>query len=37
VILVGEHPDWGTWQHHALVHKVTDLDSALKLLRCMEA
>jgi len=36
VVLVGEHPDWGTWQYHPLVHKVLTVDAAEQILECME-
>lgn len=36
VIVVGEHPDYGNWQYHPNVHKVTDLDAALVVLRCLD-
>lgn len=35
VVLVGESPDWGTWQHHPSVHKVGSLAEARTLLQLM--
>ena len=35
VIVVGEHEDYGTWQYHPLVYRVSDLDQARLLLRTM--
>jgi nucleoside 2-deoxyribosyltransferase len=35
IIVVGEHPDYGTWQFHPWVHRVKDLDSARILLRAL--
>lgn len=35
VIVVGDHPDFGTWQHHPLVHIVEDLEQARILLMTM--
>lgn len=35
VVLVGDHPDYGTWQYHALVHRVVDLKQARMLLKAM--
>ena len=35
VIVVGEHPDYGTWQYHPNVHRVPDLEHARILLRTM--
>lgn len=35
VIVVGEHPDYGTWQHHRNCHVVSGLDEARKLLQTM--
>lgn len=35
VIVVGEHPDYGTWQYHPLVNRVPDIESARILLSCM--
>jgi hypothetical protein len=34
VLTIGDHPDYGTWKHHANVHQMKDLDSALTWLRC---
>lgn len=28
VIVVGEHPDYGTWQHHPMVTRVADMTEA---------
>lgn len=35
VIVIGDHPDYSTWQYHPQVHRVLDLPSARILLRCM--
>lgn len=35
VVVVGTHPDYGTWQHHPLVYKVDNLDAAAILFKCM--
>lgn len=35
VIVVGEHPDYGTWQYHPSVHRVPSLEEASVLLRCL--
>lgn len=35
VIVVGEHTDYGTWQHHPLVYKAEDMRAARLLLTCM--
>lgn len=35
VIVVGEHPDFGTWQYHPQVHKARDMKQAALLLRCL--
>lgn len=32
VIVVGEHPDYGTWQHHPGVRRVPDLVAAYEML-----
>ena len=32
VIVVGEHPDYGTWQYHPGVHRVADLNAACAFL-----
>lgn len=32
VIVVGDHPDYGTWQHHPGVRRTADLEQALRLL-----
>jgi len=31
VIVVGKHPDYGTWQYHPKVHRATDLKHALEI------
>jgi hypothetical protein len=35
VIVVGEHPDYSTWQFHPSVHRVPDLEHARTLLATM--
>ncbi len=35
VIVVGDHPDYGTWQYHPRVHRAANLDAARLLLTCM--
>lgn len=35
VIVVGDHPDYGTWRYHPLVYIVDGLDEARVLLRAM--
>lgn len=35
IIVVGQHPDFGTWQHHRNCHLVRDLDEARQLLMTM--
>ncbi len=35
VIVVGDHPDYGTWQYHKSVHRVNDLLQARQLLQTM--
>lgn len=35
VVVVGDHPDYGTWQFHRNVHRVKNLDEARLLLRTM--
>ncbi len=35
IVVVGNHPDYGTWQHHRNVHHASDLDEARKLLETM--
>jgi len=35
VVVVGEHPDFGTWQYHPLVSRVPDLDSARILFKAL--
>lgn len=32
VVVVGEHPDYGTWQYHPLVQRARDIDHALQLI-----
>jgi len=32
VIVVGDHPDFGTWQHHPGVKRAADLDEAIRTL-----
>jgi nucleoside 2-deoxyribosyltransferase len=32
VVVVGDHPDYGTWQYHPLVHRVADFDEMLSFL-----
>lgn len=36
VVVVGEHPDYGTWQHHPNVVRATDIDDAHEILRKMD-
>lgn len=33
VIVVGEHPDYGTWRHHPCVTQVADLNEAAQILK----
>ena len=33
VIIIGNHPDYGTWQFHPLIHKVDDFAAAKLLLK----
>lgn len=33
VIIVGEHPDHGTWKHHKGVEWAEDLDDAIGMIR----
>ncbi len=33
VIVVGEHPDYGTWQHHPCVERVKDIAEAGEMLK----
>ena len=33
VLVVGEHPDYGTWQYHPSVYQACNLDAAYGLLR----
>jgi nucleoside 2-deoxyribosyltransferase len=35
VIVVGDHPDYSTWQYHPLVYRAADLDEARALLATM--
>lgn len=35
VIVVGDNPFYGTWQHHPNVYRVPDLEHARTLLKCM--
>lgn len=35
IVVVGDHPDYGTWRYHSSVHRVKDLDSARMLLRAL--
>ena len=35
VILIGEHPDYGTWQYHPLCYKVPSFNEARTLLECL--
>src|SRR5690242_4583010 len=35
VIVVGEHPDYSTWQYHPQVNRVPNLDMARLLLKTM--
>jgi hypothetical protein len=35
VIVVGDHPDYGTWQYHPQVHRAKDLTEAKILLTCL--
>lgn len=32
VVVVGQHPQYSTWQYHPMVYRVEDLDAALVLL-----
>lgn len=32
VVVVGDHPDYGTWQHHPLVQRARDIGHALHLI-----
>lgn len=32
VVVVGEHPDYGTWQYHPSVYRVESIDAALDLI-----
>lgn len=36
VIVVGKHPDYGTWQYHPCVAQAADLDEAGKMLKHMD-
>lgn len=33
VIVVGEHPDYGTWQYHPCVERAKDIDEAGQMLK----
>jgi nucleoside 2-deoxyribosyltransferase len=35
VIVVGDHPDYGTWQHHPGVMRVRSLEAAMRKLEAM--
>jgi len=35
IIVVGDHPDYGTWQEHPLVFKCKDLSEARSLLQVL--
>ena len=35
VIVVGDHPDYGTWQYHPSVFRVPGLEEARTLLKCL--
>lgn len=35
VIVIGKHPDYGTWQHHPGVRRVASLDLAIDVLRVL--
>ena len=36
VLLVGDHPDYGTWQHHSSVERVVNLEDAHARLTVLE-
>lgn len=36
VVVVGDHPDYGTWQHHPGVLRMPDLPTVLSYLKAME-
>lgn len=36
VIVIGEHPDYGTWKYHPQVYRVKDLESARILIGMLE-
>jgi len=36
VIVVGNHPDYGTWQYHPNVQRVESLEAALALLKKLD-
>ena len=36
VIVVGDHPDYGTWQYHPLVTRVPNVNAAVEHLRTIE-
>jgi hypothetical protein len=33
IIVVGDHPDYGTWQHHPQVQRAISLENALALVK----
>ena len=35
VVLVGEHPDYGTWKHHPMVVRVNDFGAAYDYLEAL--
>lgn len=35
IVIVGSHPDYGTWQFHRDCHRVKDLEEARQLLQTM--
>ena len=35
VILVGDHPDYGTWRYHPQCYIVPDFETARTLLKCL--
>lgn len=37
IIVVGDHPDYGTWQHHPSVHKSSSIEAALELVIQLES
>jgi hypothetical protein len=36
IIVVGTHPDYGTWQYHPCVERVKDLDEAGEMLKHLD-